>query len=134
MKYCFLFFRWPNQRPHFTDYDEPQSCPEEIQVRQTFQKSNIKDLGVPILSFSCYVFFLFGSFVWFFVKFEFRYCSNYLLRQGPQINFLGQQTLEKEYLSNCFDLLWEKIARSDRKYLLKFEAEWKNDILWIHQL
>ena len=57
MKYCSLFFRWPNQRPHFTDYDEPQSCPEEIQVRQTFQKSNIKDLGVPILSFSCYVSF-----------------------------------------------------------------------------
>ena len=69
MKYCFLFFRWPNQRPHFTDYDEPQTCQEEIQVRQTFQKSNIKYLGIPILSFPQYnASFLCGSFFWFFVK------------------------------------------------------------------
>ena len=133
MKYCFLFFRWPNQRPHFTDYDEPQSCQEEIQVRQTFQKSNIKDLGIPILSFSCNASFLCGSFIWLFVKFEFRYCSNYLPSQRPQISFLGRQCWKRVFVK----LLWPAVKKncsSDRKYLLKFEAEWKNDIFWIHQL
>ena len=69
MKYCFLFFRWPNQRPHFTDYDEPQSCQEEIQVRQTFQKSNIKYLGIPILSFP-------NTMLLFYVAHFFGFLSN----------------------------------------------------------
>ena len=134
MKCCFLFFRWPNQRPHFTDYDEPQSCQEEIQVRQTFQKSNIKDVGIPILSFPRNAFFLFGSFVCFLWNLNLGIVQTiYLNSQRPQISFLGRQCWKRVFVK----LLWPAVKKncsSDRKYLLKFEAEWKNDIFWIHQL